>query len=135
MRSADLRRTGLQTGPGGPRDDLMTVRVSAGEYIVNGASTARYRPLLERINAGADIPGYAAGGVAGQATRGSDAGRADGGQGGDLIMNVYLEGAKGDREIGDLVIAATATALKHYDREVLHTRVKTILRQNGKVSG
>ena len=94
-----MRSLGLQTGPGGPREVLLHVRVSPGKYIVNGASTARYRPLLERINAGADIPGYAVGGLAGGASglaaRASDAGGRQGGQDGALIVNVYLDGAKG----------------------------------------
>ena len=42
---------GYVSGPGGPRDDRIPARLSNGEYVVNAASTSKYRPLLEAINA------------------------------------------------------------------------------------
>lgn len=41
---------GLFRGQGGPRDDANLARLSDGEFIVNAASTSRYRDLLEAIN-------------------------------------------------------------------------------------
>lgn len=41
---------GLFRGQGGPRDDANLARISDGEFIVNAASTARYRDILEAIN-------------------------------------------------------------------------------------
>lgn len=38
-------------GPGGPRDDRIPAMLSNGEYVINAASTRRYGPLLEAINA------------------------------------------------------------------------------------
>jgi hypothetical protein len=46
-------------GPGTGRSDSILARVSNGEFIVNAASTARHRPLLEAINA----PAFADGGM------------------------------------------------------------------------
>ncbi len=54
---------GLLTGPGGPRQDLLPILASNGEFMVNAASTAKYRPLLETINADRMPAGYADGGM------------------------------------------------------------------------
>ncbi|MFR9750491.1 hypothetical protein ACL02S_05585 [Nocardia sp. 004] len=52
---------GMLRGPGGPRDDVIPVLASNGEYIVNAESTAKNLPLLEAINSGA-TPKFADGG-------------------------------------------------------------------------
>lgn len=62
---------GLIYGPGSSVSDsiYMTtpsgapVRASNAEFMVNAKATARNRHLLELINAGAEIPGYATGGL------------------------------------------------------------------------
>lgn len=41
---------GMVRGPGGPRDDLVPIMASNGEFVVNAAATARYGALLESIN-------------------------------------------------------------------------------------
>ena len=41
---------GRITGPGGPKDDVVPVAASDGEYIVNAKAAAKYKPLLEKIN-------------------------------------------------------------------------------------
>ena len=51
---------GPVSGRGGPRDDKVLARLSNGEYVVNAASTRRYGPLLEAINA--DRLGFGIGG-------------------------------------------------------------------------
>jgi len=50
---------GIIRGPGGPTADLIPVRVSAGEYIVQASAVAAPGVLehLEAINAGAAVPG------------------------------------------------------------------------------
>ncbi|MFD3511132.1 hypothetical protein [Nocardia sp. NPDC058666] len=53
---------GKLSGPGGPRDDVIPVLASNGEFIVNAASTSQNLPLLEAINSGA-VPRFADGGV------------------------------------------------------------------------
>lgn len=58
---------GYQYGPGGSRADASLIRISSGEFVVNGAATARNRGLLEWINAGGDavsgLPAFARGGA------------------------------------------------------------------------
>lgn len=46
---------GQINGPGGPRDDRILIRASAGEYMINAAATAANRPLIEAINGGASV--------------------------------------------------------------------------------
>lgn len=62
---AGLADGGLRTGPGGPRQDNLLTWLSNGEFVVNAASTRQYLPLLEAINSGRRLPGYADGGVVG----------------------------------------------------------------------
>lgn len=47
---AHMATGGLVRGPGGPRDDLVPIAASNGEFVVNAASTAHYAGLLEAIN-------------------------------------------------------------------------------------
>ncbi|SFH83745.1 phage tail tape measure protein [Bradyrhizobium sp. cf659] len=73
------------TGPGGPRDDGVLARVSPGEFIVNAASTAKHRALLEQINR---APRFADGGMVGGGTA-----PMFGGQGGNFIMgDIHVNG-------------------------------------------
>jgi TP901 family phage tail tape measure protein len=48
---------GLIRGIGGPRQDMNLAAVSAGEFVVNAADTARNRGLLEHINSGGRLGG------------------------------------------------------------------------------
>lgn len=45
---------GWINGPGGPRDDKVMARLSAGEFVVNASAASRHAALLEAINAGED---------------------------------------------------------------------------------
>lgn len=54
---------GLVLGQGTGRSDSIRADISAGEFIVNAQATARNRALLEAINSGADLPGFAGGGM------------------------------------------------------------------------
>jgi len=47
---------GMVQGQGGPRDDNLIARVSAGEFIVNAEATRENRPILEAINRGQQPP-------------------------------------------------------------------------------
>ena len=58
---------GMVFGPGGGTSDDVLMWGSAGEFMVNARATHRYRHLLEAINSGAILPGYAAGGMIGAA--------------------------------------------------------------------
>jgi len=60
---------GFVSGPGGPREDAIPAMLSDGEFVVNAASTARHRPLLEHLNgqkfaAGGYVQHFAKGGKA-----------------------------------------------------------------------
>ncbi|RUS64868.1 hypothetical protein EGN72_02435 [Pseudorhodobacter sp. E13] len=57
---------GLVHGPGSGTSDEISARLSNGEFVMNAKSTARYRHLLEAMNTGSPIPGFAAGGLVGQ---------------------------------------------------------------------
>lgn len=57
---------GFISGPGGPRDDKIAARLSNGEFVINAASTAKHRAVLEAINADR-IPKFADGGLVGGA--------------------------------------------------------------------
>lgn len=56
---------GMVYGRGGGKSDQVPLWGSPGEYMVNAKATAKNRTLLEMINAGADIPGFANGGQIG----------------------------------------------------------------------
>ena len=43
---------GLVRGPGGPRDDMVPIMASNGEFVVNAEATRRHLGLLQAINAG-----------------------------------------------------------------------------------
>ena len=59
-------RSRYQYFPGGSRADSGLIRISSGEFVVNGAATSRNRGLLEWINSGGDamasLPARANGG-------------------------------------------------------------------------
>ncbi|WP_027237244.1 phage tail length tape measure family protein [Leisingera caerulea] len=48
-------------GDGGNRDDRVPVMLSAGESVITAKATRRYRPLLQAMNDGVEIPGFATG--------------------------------------------------------------------------
>lgn len=56
------RAAGALTGVGGPREDNILFWGSAGEYMVNARSTAKYRHILEAINQDR-MPAFADGGM------------------------------------------------------------------------
>lgn len=52
--------------PGAPsRKDNMLIAAASGEYVVNSAATSRNRRLLDYVNAGGRVPGFADGGQVG----------------------------------------------------------------------
>ncbi len=75
---------GPLSGVGGPREDRNLGWFSHGEYVVNAASTSRYRPIIEAINAGvyADggfiLPHFAGGSAVGAPAGGLSAAAASG---------------------------------------------------------
>ncbi|MCC6736513.1 MAG: hypothetical protein IT534_10370 [Bauldia sp.] len=53
---------GMVRGPGTGTSDSVLARLSDGEFVVNAAATARYRPLLEAVNENR-LPSFARGGA------------------------------------------------------------------------
>ena len=76
-----VTRPGLLLGAGTGRGDKIPAFVSAGEFIMTAEATARNRALLEAMNAGAIIPGFAGGGLP-MPVQGAGASSAAGGSGG-----------------------------------------------------
>jgi hypothetical protein len=54
---------GMIYGKGGPRDDQVLMYGSNGEFMMNAKATAKNRHLLEVLNAGGSLPGFANGGA------------------------------------------------------------------------
>ncbi len=128
---------GMIHGAGGGTDDKVPIWASAGEFMVNARSTARYRPVLERINAGHDIPGLAAGGMIG----GAGFGGAGAGPGfarspsNEVAIKVDVSGARGDRDIEERVAAGVQAGLTMFRREVQPLDVKRIMGRRGVTTG
>lgn len=110
-------------GPGGGADDKVLMWGSSGEFMMNAPATARYRHLLEAMNAGAVIPGLATGG----AVDGSQA-AGFGALGGASVLRVELaDGLKAqlvETSVGQSV-EIMGQQLEHYDRN-LGARVQEI---------
>ena len=54
---------GLVRGPGSEISDSIPAMLSDGEFVVNARSTRLFQPILSAINASADLPGFAMGGL------------------------------------------------------------------------
>ena len=54
---------GLVRGPGTETSDSIPAMLSDGEFVVNARSTRLFQPILSAINASADLPGFAIGGL------------------------------------------------------------------------
>lgn len=78
-----LAEGGHVTGAGTATSDSIPAMLSNGEYVVNAASTAKYRGLLESINSG-QMSHFATGGYVG----GGGATSSSSGGGGDVHLHV-----------------------------------------------
>ena len=59
---------GYVSGPGGPTSDSIMAMLSNGEYVINAATTKRWRPFLEVLNINdGKLPAFANGGLVGPA--------------------------------------------------------------------
>lgn len=113
---------GMVLGAGGPRDDMIDARLSAGEFVMNARATQRYRPVLERMNSG-NVPGFANGGAVGRgAASPSDTGPSG------LVINVAINGATGNEEVGRMVRQGIELGLREFSSQVLPGRVQQVLK-------
>lgn len=113
---------GMVLGAGGPRDDMIDARLSAGEFVMNARATQRYRPVLERMNSG-NVPGFANGGAVG---RGAASPSETGPSG--LVINVAVNGATGNEELGRMVRQGIELGLREFSSQVLPGRVQQVLK-------
>jgi tape measure domain-containing protein len=58
-----LATGGAVSGPGTGTSDSIMARLSNGEYVINAKQTKKHRKLIEAINQGKELPGYATGGI------------------------------------------------------------------------
>ncbi|MDA9529246.1 hypothetical protein [Bradyrhizobium sp. CCBAU 25338] len=114
---------GEVSGPGGPRDDRVVVRLSPGEFVVNAASTAKHRALLEQINR---APRFADGGMVG-----GGAAPMFGGQGGNFIMgDIHVNGGASNgspadnRALAQQIAQQVRIAAKQMIGEELRTQTR-----------
>ncbi|MBW6506166.1 MAG: hypothetical protein K0B00_05365 [Rhodobacteraceae bacterium] len=112
---------GLITGPGSGTSDDVLIAASSGEFVMTAAATRRHRHLLEAMNAGATMPGFARGGAVGGASAGSQQALA-----GPASITIDLRGARGNAEIETLVAEGIRRGLAEYDRQALPGRVRQI---------
>lgn len=117
---------GEVSGPGGPRDDRVVARLSPGEYVINAASTAKHRALLEQINR---APRFADGGMVG-----GGAAPMFGGQGGNFIMgDIHVNGGASNGSPADnrALAQQIAQQVKNAAREMVGQELRTQTRPGG----
>jgi hypothetical protein len=115
---------GMIHGPGDGTSDDVLMWGSSGEFMVTADATARYRPVLEAMNAGAPLPGFAQGGMIG----GGASPPAASGSSGPVQLLIDVRGARGNREIEDMVAQGVRMGLAEYDRVVLPGSVDRVVR-------
>lgn len=108
---------GMVQGPGTATSDSIPTLLSNGEFVINAKATAKNRHLLESINSGGRIAGFAQGGMVGSDTRRLSAR----GDGSSLPGTIYMDlrGVQGDLAIEEKVRKGAAEVVKMYDREGL----------------
>lgn len=114
---------GMIHGPGTGTSDSIPTMLSNGEFVVNARSTARNRHLLEAINSGGRVSGFAEGGMVGGDNRRLA------GRGGSALPSVIYQdfrGTSGDREIDRIARAAAAQMVQLYDREGLPVSIQRV---------
>ena len=128
---------GRVSGPGGPRDDKVLARLSAGEYVVNAKATAKHRDLLAAINADR-LPAFADGGLAGarpiSTPRIAPAGGANAGQTFNVSTNVTVNASGGTPAQNDELARKTSKAVEQQVRAVVQSELQTQMRQGGVLS-
>lgn len=125
-------RPGLVLGQGTGRSDSIRADISAGEFIVNARATQRNRALLEAVNAGAPLPGFAGGGLPlplPGAASGSGAGVAGGAASGGGVTRLVIEPSELFRVIAEERARNVAVeVVNDFSAQQLPTRVEAIRR-------
>ncbi|WP_439526178.1 phage tail length tape measure family protein [Roseovarius mucosus] len=127
-----VTRPGLLLGAGTGRGDRIPAMVSAGEFIMTAEATARNRALLEAMNAGAIIPGFAGGGLPLPAQAGGAVGAAGGaGPQSNSVTRLRIEPSELFRVVAeerarDVAIEVTKMGIKQFVRDGLPQAVDRI---------
>ncbi|MDK3072772.1 phage tail length tape measure family protein [Sedimentitalea sp. JM2-8] len=117
---------GYLVGPGGGTSDQIPMFGSSGEFMVNASATARHRPLLEAINSGAPVPGFAMGGmVAPPLPYGGAAAPAQGGVQGRLLVTI-APGPEFDARVTSTSQDVAIEVVREYDASQLPASVQRI---------
>lgn len=121
---------GYLTGPGSGTSDSIPMYGSSGEFMVNAKATARHRPMLEAINSGSAVPGFARGGMVAPPTFGSGTPAGSGAAQGGAQDRVVIE----LRPSPEFSVQMTRTSqqvavevIDQYDRETLPGSVDRVL--------
>lgn len=125
-----VTRPGILLGAGTGRGDRIPAMVSAGEFIMTAEATARNRAVLEAMNAGAIIPGFAGGGLPLPA-QGAGAAQASGraGASGDGITRLRIEPSELFRVVAEERARSVAVeVVDGFANEELPGRVEAIRR-------
>lgn len=126
---------GRVSGPGTGTSDSIPAWLSDGEHVINARAASRHRGLLEMINAGVDLPAFASGGAVGPARPGQRSPGERHAVGGAMAVRVDVSGARGNAEIEEAVTRGVEAGIRLYRREALALDVRTVLRQDGRVTG
>jgi len=127
-----VTRPGILLGAGTGRGDKIPALVSAGEFIMTAEATARNRALLEAMNAGAIIPGFAGGGLPLAAQAGGAASAAGGaGAQGNGVTRLRIEPSELfhaviEERARDMAIEVTKMGIKQFMRDGLPQAVDRI---------
>jgi hypothetical protein len=127
---------GKVTGPGGPRDDKVLAKLSAGEYVINARSTAKHRDLIAAINAD-KLPAYATGGLVGAAPISSPRLGSTPGASAPIAINstVTVNANGGDPKQNADLARQTAAAVDAQMRAIVQQELRSATRPGGGFDG
>ncbi len=118
---------GTVHGDGGNRDDKVPAWLSPGETVVHAKATRRYRPVLQAMNDGVEIPGLANGGEIGGPSGSATAYGNNQGGGSNRTQVEVLPSPLFDVKVREISGDAVVQGLEHYDREVAPDTVHRII--------
>ncbi len=122
---------GTVYGDGGNTGDKVPAWLSAGETVVTAKATRQYRPLLQAMNDGVEIPGLASGGTIGLQSAAPLSGASSSGQTAALVRIVPSPLFKAVVEEQSANI--TVELLEDYDRNQVPETVKRTLNDSRSV--
>ncbi|UWQ31343.1 phage tail length tape measure family protein [Leisingera sp. M527] len=123
---------GMVHGDGGNRDDKVLARLSAGESVITAKATRRYRPILQAMNDGVEIPGFASGIVPGGAA-GSPPAAAAAGQARPAMTVRLLPSPMFEAVVEERASEISVEVVRDYDQGPARSTVKDTLEDPYKV--